>query len=81
MSKRAVLSLAHSGRSTRVAVALTYRVSAFLLSTLPSLDPTASRCASSQPSGNVWVTHEEMETLAAPAKTVSPDGSVEYAEK
>uniref|UniRef100_A0AAX7V159 SAM domain-containing protein n=1 Tax=Astatotilapia calliptera TaxID=8154 RepID=A0AAX7V159_ASTCA len=35
--------------------------------TSPSAPPT-----SRTPSGNVWVTHEEMETLAAPSKTVSP---------
>jgi len=34
--------------------------------TSPSAPPT-----SRTPSGNVWVTHEEMENLAAPAKTVS----------
>uniref|UniRef100_A0AAY5EKY9 SAM domain-containing protein n=1 Tax=Electrophorus electricus TaxID=8005 RepID=A0AAY5EKY9_ELEEL len=34
--------------------------------TSPSAPPT-----SRTPSGNVWVTHEEMETLAAPSKTVS----------
>ncbi|XP_035282629.1 liprin-alpha-2 isoform X1 [Anguilla anguilla] len=34
--------------------------------TSPSAPPT-----SRTPSGNVWVTHEEMETLAAPAKTKS----------
>uniref|UniRef100_A0A8C8ZV96 PTPRF interacting protein alpha 2 n=1 Tax=Prolemur simus TaxID=1328070 RepID=A0A8C8ZV96_PROSS len=37
--------------------------------TSPSAPPT-----SRTPSGNVWVTHEEMENLAAPAKTVSPYG-------
>uniref|UniRef100_A0A671XBA1 PTPRF interacting protein alpha 2 n=1 Tax=Sparus aurata TaxID=8175 RepID=A0A671XBA1_SPAAU len=35
--------------------------------TSPSAPPT-----SRTPSGNVWVTHEEMETMAAPSKTVSP---------
>uniref|UniRef100_A0A3Q2R360 PTPRF interacting protein alpha 2 n=1 Tax=Fundulus heteroclitus TaxID=8078 RepID=A0A3Q2R360_FUNHE len=35
--------------------------------TSPSAPPTTRT-----PSGNVWVTHEEMETLAAPSKTVSP---------
>uniref|UniRef100_H2UX54 PTPRF interacting protein alpha 2 n=1 Tax=Takifugu rubripes TaxID=31033 RepID=H2UX54_TAKRU len=34
--------------------------------TSPSAPPT-----SRTPSGNVWVTHEEMETMAAPSKTVS----------
>ncbi|XP_070265745.1 liprin-alpha-2 isoform X4 [Myotis yumanensis] len=39
--------------------------------TSPSAPPT-----SRTPSGNVWVTHEEMETLAAPAKTKeSEEGS------
>ncbi|KAL3977175.1 vomeronasal 2 receptor [Sarotherodon galilaeus] len=39
--------------------------------TSPSAPPT-----SRTPSGNVWVTHEEMETLAAPSKTVkSEEGS------
>lgn len=32
---------------------------------------TSQVSSSSQSSGNVWVTHEEMETLAAPARTVS----------
>uniref|UniRef100_A0A8D0CQK2 PTPRF interacting protein alpha 2 n=1 Tax=Sander lucioperca TaxID=283035 RepID=A0A8D0CQK2_SANLU len=35
--------------------------------TSPSAPPT-----SRTPSGNVWLTHEEMETMAAPSKTVSP---------
>uniref|UniRef100_A0A3B4C5X8 SAM domain-containing protein n=1 Tax=Pygocentrus nattereri TaxID=42514 RepID=A0A3B4C5X8_PYGNA len=35
--------------------------------TSPSAPPT-----SRTPSGNVWVTHEEMETLAAPSKTPCP---------
>lgn len=78
MSKSAMLSLVHRGR---VAVVSTYCGSVFLLYTLPFLDPTASLRAASQPSGNVWVTHEEMETLAAPAKTVSPYGSAEHEEK
>ncbi|XP_069714366.1 liprin-alpha-2 isoform X1 [Phaenicophaeus curvirostris] len=38
--------------------------------TSPSAPPT-----SRTPSGNVWVTHEEMENLAAPAKTESEEGS------
>ncbi|MEQ2250043.1 Liprin-alpha-2 [Ilyodon furcidens] len=39
--------------------------------TSPSAPPTTRT-----PSGNVWVTHEEMETLAAPSKTVSPNVSL-----
>uniref|UniRef100_A0A8C5WGA8 PTPRF interacting protein alpha 2 n=1 Tax=Leptobrachium leishanense TaxID=445787 RepID=A0A8C5WGA8_9ANUR len=38
--------------------------------TSPSAPPT-----SRTPSGNVWLTHEEMETLAAPTKTESEEGS------
>ncbi|XP_053320934.1 liprin-alpha-2 isoform X2 [Spea bombifrons] len=38
--------------------------------TSPSAPPT-----SRTPSGNVWLTHEEMETLSAPAKTESEEGS------
>ncbi|XP_063303205.1 liprin-alpha-2 isoform X2 [Pelobates fuscus] len=38
--------------------------------TSPSAPPT-----SRTPSGNVWVTHEEMETLSAPTKTESEEGS------
>uniref|UniRef100_A0A8C5DLA4 SAM domain-containing protein n=1 Tax=Gouania willdenowi TaxID=441366 RepID=A0A8C5DLA4_GOUWI len=36
--------------------------------TSPSAPPT-----SRTPSGNVWVTHEEMETMAAPSRTVSSE--------
>uniref|UniRef100_A0A3P8ZDU5 SAM domain-containing protein n=1 Tax=Esox lucius TaxID=8010 RepID=A0A3P8ZDU5_ESOLU len=38
--------------------------------TSPSAPPT-----SRTPSGNVWVTHEEMETLAAPSSKTSEEGS------
>uniref|UniRef100_A0A8D3BU72 PTPRF interacting protein alpha 2 n=1 Tax=Scophthalmus maximus TaxID=52904 RepID=A0A8D3BU72_SCOMX len=41
--------------------------------TSPSAPPT-----SRTPSGNVWLTHEEMETMAAPSKTVSPRGSFHF---
>uniref|UniRef100_A0A8C6ML02 PTPRF interacting protein alpha 2 n=1 Tax=Nothobranchius furzeri TaxID=105023 RepID=A0A8C6ML02_NOTFU len=41
--------------------------------TSPSAPPTTRT-----PSGNVWVTHEEMETLAAPSKTVSPFTTLAY---
>uniref|UniRef100_A0A670K659 PTPRF interacting protein alpha 2 n=1 Tax=Podarcis muralis TaxID=64176 RepID=A0A670K659_PODMU len=41
--------------------------------TSPSAPPT-----SRTPSGNVWVTHEEMETLAAPAKTTLAYGDMNH---
>ena len=79
----AMLSLAHPVEARArcaTVVPLTHSGAAFLLyhCFLPWI-PLLPSGPPHQPSGNVWVTHEEMENLAAPAKTVSLYSFVEHA--